>query len=66
MSAAELTTNDTEQEQDRALASRRARARRLRAIGRRAPGEPGDVDLHDAIDLLRNGCSPDLALKILL
>ena len=25
-----------------------------------------DVDLHYAIDLLRNGCEPDLALRILL
>ena len=25
-----------------------------------------DVDLHRAVDLLRQGCSPDLALKILL
>ena len=25
-----------------------------------------DVDLHYAVDLLRKGCSPDLALKILL
>ena len=25
-----------------------------------------DVDLHFAIDLLRNGCAPELALQILL
>jgi hypothetical protein len=25
-----------------------------------------DVDLHTAVDLVRNGCSPDLALAILL
>ena len=25
-----------------------------------------DVDLHYAVDLLRKGCTPDLALKILL
>jgi hypothetical protein len=25
-----------------------------------------DVDLHHAIDLLRNGCAPELALQILL
>lgn len=25
-----------------------------------------DVDLHHAVDLLRNGCSPELALQILL
>jgi hypothetical protein len=26
----------------------------------------GDVDLHRAVDLLRNGCAPELALQILL
>jgi len=26
----------------------------------------GDVDLHRAVDLLRNGCSAELALQILL
>lgn len=25
-----------------------------------------DVDLHRAVDLLRNGCAPELALQILL
>ena len=25
-----------------------------------------DVDLHAAVDLIRNGCAPDLALAILL
>jgi hypothetical protein len=25
-----------------------------------------DIDLHRAVDLLRKGCSPDLALQILL
>jgi hypothetical protein len=25
-----------------------------------------DVDLHHAVDLVRNGCSPELALQILL
>jgi hypothetical protein len=25
-----------------------------------------DIDLHRAVDLLRNGCSPELALQILL
>jgi hypothetical protein len=25
-----------------------------------------DIDLHSAVDLLRKGCSPDLALQILL
>jgi hypothetical protein len=35
-----------------------------RAAGRLAVRH--DVDLHNAIDLLESGCSPDLALKILL
>ncbi|MGH2921462.1 MAG: hypothetical protein ACRDKU_05280 [Gaiellaceae bacterium] len=35
-----------------------------RAAGRLAVRH--DVDLHTAIDLLKSGCSPDLALKILL
>ena len=35
-----------------------------RAAGRLAVRH--DVDLHHAIDLLQRGCSPDLALKILL
>jgi hypothetical protein len=35
-----------------------------RAAGRLAVRH--DVDLHTATDLLQRGCSPDLALKILL
>ena len=35
-----------------------------RAAGRIAVRH--DVDLHNAIDLLKRGCSPELALKILL
>jgi hypothetical protein len=66
MAAAETTTTDTEQE----------RIERWRAAElERAGFEPAaasllaarsDVDLHFAIDLLRNGCSPELALQILL
>ena len=66
MAAAETTTTGTEQE----------RIERWRAAElERAGFEPAaasllaarnDVDLHFAIDLLRNGCSPELALQILL
>jgi hypothetical protein len=35
-----------------------------RAAGRLAVRH--DVDLHTAVDLLERGCTPDLALKILL
>ena len=66
MAAAELTTKETEQER-----IQRWRAEELE----RAGFEPAaaallasrhDVDLHHAIDLLRNGCEPELALQILL
>jgi hypothetical protein len=66
MAAAETTTTETEQE----------RIERWRAAElERAGFEPAaasllaarsDVDLHYAIDLLRNGCSAELALQILL
>jgi hypothetical protein len=66
MAAAETTTIESEQ----------ARIERWRAEElERAGYEPsaasllagrGDVDLHFAIDLLRNGCAPELALRILL
>jgi hypothetical protein len=66
MAAAETTTTGTEQER-----IERWRAEELQ----RAGFEPSaaallasrsDVDLHYAIDLLRNGCAPELALQILL
>lgn len=66
MAAAELTTIETEQER-----IERWRAEEME----RAGFEPGaaallatrsDVDLHYATDLLKNGCSPELALAILL
>ncbi len=65
MAAAELT-QETEQER-----IERWRAGELE----RAGFEPAaaavlaarfDVDLHDALDLLRAGCEPELALQILL
>jgi hypothetical protein len=66
MAAAELIKQETEQER-----IERWRAEELE----RAGFEPSaasllatraDVDLHYAIDLLRNGCEPELALQILL
>ena len=66
MAAAELTKQVTEKER-----IERWRADELE----RAGFEPAaasllasrtDVDLHYAIDLLRRGCSPELALDILL
>ncbi|MGH3072431.1 MAG: hypothetical protein ACRDNB_09230 [Gaiellaceae bacterium] len=66
MAAAETTTTETEQER-----IERWRAHELE----RAGFEPSaasllasrsDVDLHYAIDLLRSGCQPELALQILL
>jgi hypothetical protein len=66
MAAAETKARETEQE----------RIERWRAAElERAGYEPAaasllaarnDVDLHYAIDLLRNGCNPQLALQILL
>jgi hypothetical protein len=66
MAAAEITARETEQE----------RIERWRTAElERAGYEPAaasmlavrnDVDLHYAIDLLRNGCAPELALQILL
>ena len=66
MSAAELTRTETEQER-----IARWRAGELERAGYEASAasllaDRGDVDLHYAIDLLRNGCTPELALQILL
>jgi hypothetical protein len=66
MAAAELTKQVTEKER-----IERWRAEELE----RAGFEPTaasllagrmDVDLHEAIDLVRRGCAPELALEILL
>ena len=66
MAAAELTTQETELErierwgaEELLRAGYVAAAASLLATG-------ADVDLHYAIDLLRNGCAPELALQILL
>ena len=65
MAAAETTT-ETEQER-----IERWRAEELERAGYEATAASllasrPDVDLHYAIDLLRNGCAPELALQILL
>jgi hypothetical protein len=66
MAAAELTRTETEQER-----IARWRAEELERAGFEHAAASllasrGDVDLHYAIDLLRNGCAPELALQILL
>lgn len=66
MAAAELTTQETEQER-----IERWRAEELERAGFEASAASllatrVDVDLHYATDLLRNGCAPELALQILL
>ena len=64
MAAAETTT-ETEQER-----IERWRADELERAGYEASAASllasrADVDLHYAIDLIRNGCAPELALQIL-
>lgn len=66
MAAAELTTQETELER-----IVRWRAEALERAGYEAAAAAllaarADVDLHYAIDLLHNGCAPELALQILL
>jgi hypothetical protein len=66
MAAAELTIVETEVER-----IERWRAEELERAGYEAAAASllasrNDVDLHYAIDLLRAGCDPELALQILL
>ncbi len=66
MAAAELTRTETERER-----ITRWRAGELERAGFEAAAASLiatrlDVDLHYATDLLRAGCSPELALQILL
>ena len=66
MAAAEVTTQETELDR-----IKRWRAGELERAGYEAAAASllaarADVDLHYAIDLLRNGCQPELALQILL
>jgi hypothetical protein len=66
MAAAELTTQETEQERiERWRSEELQRAGYEPAAAALLAMRP-DVDLHYAIDLLRNGCAPELALQILL
>ena len=66
MAAADLEVRETEIER-----IERWRAEELERAGYTARdaqklAQRHDVDLHHAVDLIRNGCSPDLALAILL
>ena len=66
MAAAELTQKETEQER-----IQRWRAAELERAGYEPTAasmlaDRHDVDLHYAIDLVRSGCDPELALQILL
>ena len=66
MAAAELTRVETERER-----ITRWRAEELERAGFEKAAAAliaarWDVDLHDATDLVRAGCSPELALQILL
>jgi hypothetical protein len=66
MAAAEVIIQETELER-----IERWRAEELERAGYEATAAAllatrSDVDLHYAIDLLRNGCAPELALQILL
>lgn len=66
MAAAELKTQETEQERiERWRAGELERAGYERAAAAVLAARL-DVDLHYAIDLLRAGCEPELALQILL
>jgi hypothetical protein len=66
MAAAETTIIESEQERiERWRADELERAGYEPAAASLLAGR-GDVDLHYAIDLLRNGCNPELALQILL
>ena len=66
MAAAELQATDTEQQRiERWRAEELERAGYDRSAAVLLSGRL-DVDLHYAIDLLRAGCAPELALQILL
>lgn len=66
MTAAELRSTETEQQRiERWRAGELERAGYDRSAAAVLAARP-DVDLHYAIDLLRAGCSHELALQILL
>jgi hypothetical protein len=66
MSTADLTYTETEEQR---IESWRMEALQRAGYDRRAAAVLAcrkDVDLHQAMALLKNGCSPELALRILL
>ena len=66
MAAAELTKQETEKERiERWRAEELVRAGFEPAAASLLAGR-ADVDLHDAIDLVRRGCPPAVAFDILL
>jgi hypothetical protein len=66
MAAAELTSTETEQERIARWRSEELERAGYEATAASLLATRADVDLHYAIDLLRNGCTPELALQILL
>ena len=65
MAAAETTTESEQERIERWRAGELERAGYEPAAAALLAART-DVDLHYAIDLLRNGCNPELALQILL
>ncbi len=66
MTATELKTPETEQERIESWRAGELERAGYEAAASRLLAARGDVDLHYAIDLLRAGCDPELALQILL
>ena len=66
MAAAELTRSETEQERIARWRSEELERAGYESAAASLLATRADVDLHYAIDRLRNGCSPELALQILL
>lgn len=65
MAAAETTTESEQERIERWRAAELERAGYEPAAASLLAAR-NDVDLHYAIDLLRNGCDPELAVRILL
>ena len=66
MAAAELTIVETEQERIERWRSEELERAGFEPAAAALLATRNDVDLHYATDLLKNGCSPELALAILL
>jgi len=66
MAAAELTKTETEQQRITRWRTEELQRAGFDARAAQQLAARFDVDLHYATDLLRNGCSPELALQILL